>query len=263
MIKSVLKSRIVEIFFGTGIPMVGFVCAVKSAGGLIDICWFYPLLFLTGWHIITVNDICFDRSSFRFSMKYIPSLVFVPLILAGVIFLKPAFIIILFLIILNWDIYSSYGKYNWLTGLFHNFTGGILHFLVGVAAAGGMDLFAYYAPALFFGFAMLSGAIHHDAGHLSEDSCRKYKTGAVVFGDFSWWRLGVIPMLAGIIFLLITKDMLFMFCFCISSSLYFGLYSITATWKFNNYMLYFRVFCRLAFAIGALVYIVVRLLRMG
>jgi len=263
MIKPFLKSRITEIIFGTGIPMVGFICAVKNTGALFDLFWIYPLLLLTGWHIITVNDICFDRGNFRFSMKYFPSLVLVPLLLAGIFFLKPAFVLVLFLTILNWNIYSLYGKYNWLTGLFHNFAGGILHFLVGVTAAGCTDLFPYYAQALFFGFAMISGAVHHDACHFLEDSRRNYRTGAVVFGEAIWWRLGVIPMLAGTIFLLCSKDMLFMFCFCLSSSSYFVLYSATATWKFNNYMLYFRILCRFAFAMGALAYIAVRLLRMS
>ncbi|HCE43201.1 MAG TPA: hypothetical protein DET40_06615 [Lentisphaeria bacterium] len=253
----------VEIFFGTGIPMVGFICAVKNADALLDLCWFYPLLLLTGWHVVTVNDICFDRSSFKFSMKYFPSLVAVPLILACMFFLKPVFIAIMFLIILNWNVYSFYGKFNWITGLFYNFSGGILHFLAGVTAAGRTDIYPYLVPALFFGFAMLSGAIHHDACHYSEDSDRKYKTGAVVFGELSWWRIGIVPMLAGIISLLNSNDMLFMFCFCVSSSMYLVMYSVMSTWKFNNYMLYFRILCRLAFAMGAIAYIVVRLLKMS
>jgi hypothetical protein len=263
MIKSVLKSRVTEILFGTGIPMVGFICAVKSIDALFDLCWFYPLLLLTGWHVVTVNDICFDREKFKFSMKYFPSLVAVPLILASALLLKPAFVIVMFLIVLNWNIYSLYGKFNWLTGMFHNFSGGVLHFLAGVTAAGCTDIYQYAVPAMFFGFAMLSGSMHHDACHFLEDAVRKYRTGAVVLGESNWWRLGIYPMLAGIIFLLSCRDMPLMFCFCISSSIYLIMYSLISTWKFNNYMLYFRMHCRIAFALGAIAYIVIRLLKMS
>ncbi|HBC89735.1 MAG TPA: hypothetical protein DCZ94_22580 [Lentisphaeria bacterium] len=261
MIKSLMKSRIVELLFGTGIPLVGFACATKGIENLADLYWFYAFLLLTGWHVLAVNDICFDRKSFRFSIKYFPPLVMAPAILLYFSTQKPVFVLILFLIIINWNIYSVYGKYNWLTGMFHNFSGGVLHFLAGVAAAGCTDMYQYSAQALFFGFAMLSGAMHHDACHSSEDMERDYRTGAVVFGKRIWWRLGIMPMIAGIVFLLCTKDMPFMFCFCFSSSLYLIMYSAVNTWKLNNGMLYFRILCRLAFATGAVAYIALRLLK--
>lgn len=253
----------VEVFFGTGIPLVGFVCAARNSRALEDLLWFYPLLLLVGWHVVEVNDICFDRKNFRFSVRHVIPLLIVPFILACGFFLKPVFIAVIFLIILNWNVYSFYGKYNWMTGLFYNFSGGILHFLAGVTATGCTDLFPYYTESLFFGFAMLSGAIHHDTSHLSEDLNRHYRTGAVIFGEFIWWRLGIVPMLTGIMIMLCSKDMLFVFCFCISSTVYLALYFLTTTWKINNYMLYFRILCRLAFAAGATAYIVLRLLKMG
>jgi len=257
------KSRIIELLFGTGIPMVGFFCAVRNMEGLSLLYIAYPLLLITGWHVLAVNDICFDRKKFSFSLKYFLPIIVVPIILGIFCLQKPVFALVLFLIIVNWNIYSVYGKYHWLTGLFHNFSGGLLHFLAGIAAAGCSDMFQFAPQALFFGFAMLSGAVHHDASHSAEDLDHNYRTGAVVFGEFNWWRLGILPMFVGMIFLLHTNDMPFMLSFCISTSIYFVLYLAMSTFKPAGYMLYFRLFCRIAFAIGAIGYVVLKITRLG
>ncbi len=259
MTAQILKSRTVELLFGTGIPLVGFFSCCQPGNVQSGLLWMYPLLLVAGWHILVVNDIFFDRENSRMKTWQMVPVIAVPPLLVVAGLRQQMLVTMLFLIIINWNLYSYFGKRNWMSGLFHNFAGGFLHFLAGVAGAGG-DIAASLPMAFFFAFAMTAGAMHHDAAHAEEDSSMKYDTGAVSFGAIRWWRLGIIPMLAAAP-LLFLQGGLFMKCFAAACILYAVLYAVmySRIEKTEN-MLVFRILCRLVFAAAAMVFIGFKLL---
>ena len=98
------------------------------------------------------------------------------------------------LTIINWDVYSVWGKRHWLSGLLQNSLAGALHFSIGLTAAGCTIFCEFRAETIFFALAMTGAAMHHDASHAVDDSMHHYKTGAFVFGQECWWKYSIVRM---------------------------------------------------------------------
>ncbi len=256
-----MKSRMTELLFATGIPLAGFMGSAASAADLQRLLWFLPVLLAAGWHVISVNDRFFrperarsgklGESSTFISFFLVPPAVGFTLMNAGMF---AAFVVML-LIILNWDIYSISGKRGWLSGLAHNFAGGGLHYLLGAAAASQSFTQRTWAEAVFFALAMTCGAMHHDAADFPEDLVNGYETGAVKFGYERWWQLGIVPMALSLLFLYCAERE-FAVCFGLACTAYFTAYIAFSSGALGGlqYAL-FRKACRIIFAFCGLAYV--------
>lgn len=265
VLNNIFLSRASELFFAAGIPMVAFISLIDDLSLLKRLLWLLPLLLLTGRHIITVNDFCFDKKINKEKLKkpevFFPIFIIPCLPVLFFLSLKHFLLIfILLIIIINWDIYSFFGKRHWFSGLLHNFLGGMTHYLAGAAGADVKDWMPLCPAFLFFAFAMTGGAMHHDALDVNEDCLKGYKTGAVRFGADRWWRLGVIPLLLSQIFLIYTTK-LFSLTFGAASVLYFAVYIYAASQKQPSTFHWFRISSRLIFGLGAMIFIILSLIQ--
>jgi hypothetical protein len=257
-------SRFSEVILSLGIPGIGYLrVAPKVISG--DLAWQIPVVLLAAWHVILVNDKSFGK---KFSVKDIffkentlssEWFLLFPVLVS--LFILPEFGFLIFLTMFNWDIYSLAGKRNWLTGLFHNFIGGSLHFIIGLSIAaelsGAEDLLNYGGEILFFGFTMTAGGMHHDSFDAEEDRIAGYVTGAVKFSPDIWWRLAIIPFGAGITMLAFCEDY-FRVIFMLVSILYLLFYSFMGLKKSPSTLPVFRKICRVIFIAGAVTYTLIK-----
>jgi hypothetical protein len=253
--------RPLELLLGTGIPLVGFFSVTGSAEPFRSLWLFVPAIVLAGWHILKVNDLCFERKSLSHHQPFRPASLFpvsvFPVVAVGLLFRQGLTAMILLLIMLNWDAYARWGKRHWGSGLLHNFVGGGLHFLLGAVAAGAPDLVSALPLSLYFALTMAGAALHHDALHADEDREQGYRTGAVAFGRNRWWRLGVIPLLLAQP-LLAWADRDFLVPFAAAFAVYLGLYLVFSCQPDPGTRPLFRSLCRLAYAAAGLAYLAAR-----
>ena len=262
MSKKTILSRITEVILSLGIPAVGYLSFNSPEIGSFSLLWQIPVTLMAAWHVILINDSSFSKqtslSEVFMADKNISGALLIPLILIPSLYLTPLFGTLIFLTILNWDIYSLKGKRNWMSGLLHNFIGGALHFLIGLAAAAKFadidKLFSHWAEVLFFAFTMTAGAMHHDSFDVEEDKEADYVTGAVKFSSDTWWRLAVVPFIAGM-FMLLFAENTFAVSFLFPSAIYLLLYIFVACRKTPSTVTAFRPICRLIFIAGALIYL--------
>lgn len=266
LINRLFAIRSSEILLATGIPLIAFFSSINQLSAINRLLWLYPLLIIAGWHVIAVNDLLFDKSVSKkeklFKFKIFIPVILVPLAVICLIPSIPSVSISLLLIMLNWDLYSAFGKNYWHTGLFHNFLGGFLHFCAGAYGGGNVQNPHLWAMGLFLALAMSSGAMHHDAIDFQEDSQQLYITGAVRFGADRWWRLAPIPLLLAQVLFCFTP-ILFSLCFGISSMFYLCVYLIAAFGEKPSCRSWFRFVCRLIFACGSVIYIFFHLTRLS
>ena len=263
MYKKPILSRVTEVILSLGIPAIGYLCSVGADAEISSLIWQIPVILLAATHVILINDNSFGKQTSAkqlfFSKKYILGALLIPLTLLASFYFSPLFGIAIFLTILNWDIYSLKGKRFWLSGLFHNFAGGALHFMIGVAAtakfANLQTLIIYWPEMLFFAFTMSAGAMHHDSFDADEDRSANYATGAVKFSPDKWWRLAVVPFIAGTT-MLIFCNWQFSISFMLPSFIYLISYSIISFRKNPSSVKIFRTICRFAFVVGAFIYLV-------
>jgi hypothetical protein len=254
MKKNKTFAKIAEIIFSTGIPLVAFFSAepqknIKSFAFLIF------AIFAAGWHIKTLNDIFEQKRPLTPNLAR-PGIIFPLLLLTIPIIFCPNMILPLLLIILNWNIYSIFGKNYFLFSMANNFLGGFLHYELGLSAASLSINKIHYSPeALFFGFAMLCGSMHHDAYHAEEDRNYGFNTGAVKFGADKWWKLAVFPMLISIFFLA-KSDKSFFFSFIYTGIIpyFIAYFAILSFCRAPSKKYFFRYFCRAIFAVSAILY---------
>ena len=262
MSKKTVLSRITEVILSLGIPAVGYLSFNSAKIGSFSLLWQIPVTLLAAWHVILINDNAFSKrtltSEVFMAEKNISGGLLIPLILLPSLYLTPLFGTLIFLTILNWDIYSLKGKRNWIAGVLHNFIGGALHFLIGLAAAAKFAdidrLFSHWPEVLFFAFTMTAGAMHHDSFDAEEDKESDYVTGAVKFSSDTWWRLAVIPFMAGMAMLPFAEKS-FAISFLFPSLIYLLLYVFVACRKTPSTVTAFRPICRLIFISGALIYL--------
>ncbi len=262
MLHKPVLSRVAEVILSLGIPAIGYLGAVGQGVNLHSLSWQIPATLLAAWHVILINDNAFGKQTsviqIFFAKKNIPGALLIPVALLPSLYLSPLFGIMIFLTILNWNIYSLKGKRFWLSGLMHNFAGGALHFLIGVAAtakfANLQTLLIYWPEMLFFAFTMTAGAMHHDSFDAEEDKSANYATGAVKFSPDRWWRLAALPFIAGI-FILLFSNRLFALSFLLPSSLYLILYTVISFKQRPSSVTIFRSICRVAFLVGAFIYL--------
>jgi hypothetical protein len=255
-------SRISEVVLSLGIPAVAYVATTNS----IESASLIPGIFfslLGAWHVIVVNDDSFasreSLGSFFLAKKhFIPKLA-APALVAASFAHTPLLATVILGTIISWDIYSLYGKNDWRFSLVFNFIGGAAHFLIGVACASGsfaefVEFAVREAPeTIFFAFAMVAGAMHHEAYDVEEDRVGGYATGAVKFSPDRWWRLASLPMMAAVISLF-SADSLFRNCFLVATGAYFAFYSVFALSAVPSRKTGFRVLCRFAFILAAAVF---------
>ncbi|MEA2013143.1 MAG: hypothetical protein U9O87_08750 [Verrucomicrobiota bacterium] len=250
----IIFSRTAEIFLGTGLPVLGFFCAFNSDTSYADLLLFYPFLILCAWHIIYINDLTFKNYSFSFQKLFTkPNSFFLLLLILGILF-RPLLFFLLLFIVLNWDYYSIHGKRNCISGLFCHFLGGTSHFVIGVILAQGRVI-GFISCILYFGFAMISGSMHHDSLHVSEDRTHGFNTGAVCYGRKKWWQFSILPMTIAQFFLLFT-DTYFSLIFFIAYLLYLFLYLFYIS-KEKDWGK-FRMLSRLLFAGAGIVYLIIK-----
>ena len=256
-----LFSRFAEVVLSLGIPAVGYLCAMKNINAQW-LVWQIPVVLLAAWHVILINDCSFGK---KIKLKVIflakenlTGTFLVPFFILPSLYLSPFFGIVIFLTIFNWDYYSLKGKRNWLAGLFHNFVGGALHFMIGIAAAAksaNLQFLLQYLPEIcFFAFTMTAGAMHHDSFDIKEDKIANYVTGAVKFSANHWWRLALFPFLVGISMLPFCEREFFR-SFTVSSVFYLFAYSLVSIKKNPPTITFFRTICRLSFILGATIYL--------
>jgi len=261
-------SRLAEVFLSMGIPAIGYLRVVKEVEWE-SLAWQIPVMLLAAWHVIIINDSSFgaktDLKKSFLSKRNITGAVLFPFFIFPSLYVSPLFGILVFLTMVNWDIYSLKGKRHWLSGIFHNFLGGALHFSIGIACAensemGIISIESFEAIAscwpetLFFALTMTSGAMHHDSFDVEEDRQNGYITGAVKFSPDRWWRLAAIPFMAATALLFLTEHT-FSGAFIVSSIAYFAVYTIISFKKKPTVFLPFRTICRLVFIIGAGIYL--------
>ena len=254
--------RLAESVLSLGIPAVGYLAGGGDAH--MKALVYVPGVLLAAAHILSVNDAAFGRetslSNLLADRKNIIFTLFLPLTLIPYSFINLPFTLLIFLTALNWDVYSVKGKRFWLAGLMHNAAGGALHFMLGLAAAAdSAGLFGRTcsppAEIAYFALLMTAGAMHHDAFDAEEDRAAGYITGAVRFGSDLWWRLAVIPFLVGTAALFGAEEM-FRSSFILPSAAYFALYLIFSLSGKPAGRPVFRVFCRIIFVLGAVIYII-------
>jgi len=253
-------SRFSEVILSLGIPAIGYLCVVKKVE-LESLIWQVPVILIAAWHVIRINDSSFGKNiSLRqvfFDNDNLTGAVLVPFLIIPSIYLSPLFGSLIFLTMLNWDIYSLKGKRNWIAGLCHHFIAGAFHLMIGIsltAKFADMHIFLQYWPEIvFFAFTMTAGAMHHDSFDYAEDRAANYATGAVKFSPDRWWRLAVFPFIAGSAMLPFCEGC-FRISFAFSSAIYFLAYSLVSFRKKPSSLLLFRKICRGAFIIGALIY---------
>jgi len=253
-------SRFSEVILSLGIPAIGYMCAAEKidSGGLI---WQIPVVLIAAWHVIMINDRSFGKdisaTQVFFENRNQAGSILIPILILPVIYFSPLFGCVVFITMLNWDIYSLKGKRHWLTGLCHNFFGGALHLMIGISAAAKFadlqSLLHYWPEILFFAFTMTAGAMHHDSFDYVEDKAANYATGAVRFSPNLWWRLAVVPFITGCAMLPFCETRLSI-SFAISSIIYLLAYSFVALRRNPSSILLFRKVCRGAFMAGALIY---------
>ncbi len=251
-------AKIAEIFFASGIPVTGLAVSTEDRAGFISSL---PLLLAViaagGWHVKTLNDNYEEGfSPARISLGAILPLAALPFML----YFNPLMALPLLLILLNWDIYSLFGKNHFPLSMANNFLAGFLHFSLGLAAGGRSLPDATRTPeAFFFALAMLSGSMHHDAYHQEEDSSRGATTGAVRFGPERWWKAAVFPMILSIPFLARSSPLFLQIFSILALSPYFiGYFSVLALSEKPQKKFLFRLFCRLSFGSSAALYIVLK-----
>jgi len=255
--------RPLELLLGTGIPLLGYFSVARGEIPLGPLSGFLAALLLAGWHILTVNDLLFERQPFApeklWQTKNLIPVWLAPAVAVGLLLPLGNSAPGLALIIFNWDLYAWRGKRSWQSALFHHLLGGGLHFLLGATAAG-LDAIAPVLPqTLFFALAMAGASCHHDANHAAEDLAQGYATGAVRFGRDRWWRLGLVPMLGA------QAALWFATCelrnpFLAAFVVYFSLYLSVTFRDTPGAIPWFRPLCRLAYAAAGLWILFVRLL---
>lgn len=268
MSKKTPASRFAEVFLSMGIPAIGYIRTAEHIDWK-SLCWQIPVILLAAWHIIIINDNSFGKNisikTTFFSEKNITGGILFPFLILPSIYISPLFGLLIFITIINWDIYSLKGKRNWIAGLLHNFIGGALHFMIGISCAFNRDMgvfniedirsiFIFWPEILFFAFAMTSGAMHHDSFDTEEDRQYGYITGAVKFSSERWWRLAAVPFLAATGCLIFTEP-IFRISFIVSSIAYFSTYTTLSLKKRPTSSREFRSICRLSFIGGALLYL--------
>lgn len=262
MSEKTVFSRVAEVVLSLGIPAVGYLHCVSRTPEFHSLYWQIPVILLASYHVITVNDSSFGKETsiyrvFTDGQNLFAALI-LPVLLLPALYFSPLFGALIFLTMLNWDIYSLKGKRSWIAGLVHNFMGGALHFLIGVAAAANFAdmaiLLQYWPEMMFFALVMTAGAMHHDSFDVDEDRAADYVTGAVKFSPDIWWRLAAIPFVSGTLMLLFA-DKIFSSSFIISSSLYLCLYIAISLTSNPSRVILFRSLCRLIFVGGALIYL--------
>lgn len=268
----IIRSRLAELFFATGISLIGFMLATKNIDTLYNFIWFYPVTLLAGWHVLAVNDFFFSDKHFPRREELLSPAFFLPVFLvpvAGTLVLLEignwSFATSIALTVVNWDIYSIFGKRRWISGLLHNSLAGALHFSIGLTAAGCLFFHEFRPETIFFALAMTGAAIHHDASHTLEDFMHDYKTGAVVFGHSCWWRCAIIPMSFSLLPLCYCNN-LFSMVFVFSLIIYLISYIIFnlsfSGEDFTRRYSIFRTLCRVIFALGGLIFIVLSMTRL-
>ena len=270
--KWILGSRVAELFFATGIPVTGFALAAKNVATLDNFIWFYPVTLLAGWHVLAVNDLFFSDKNFPGRDKLLSTAFFLPIffvpVVVALILLQignGSFVAAIVLTVINWDIYSVWGKRRWLSGLLHNSLAGAFHFSIGLTAVGCPIFCEFRAETIFFALAMSGAVMHHDASHSVEDSMRKYKTGAVVFGRERWWKLAVVPMFFCLQTLFYCEklfSMVFTFSLIVYSISYIIFIFLSSYGDPARRYSLFRGLCRAIFALGGLVFIALSILRL-
>ena len=267
MSKKPIMSRVTEIILSLGIPTIGYLNINPAELDFSSLLWQVPVTLLAAWHVIIINDSSFGKgrslSKVFMAEKNIAGALLILLILLPALYVSPLFGALIFLTMLNWDIYSLKGKRNWISGLFHNFTGGALHFMIGLSAAAKFvereTLIRYWPEILFFAFTMTAGAMHHDSFDADEDRAANYATGAVKFSSDLWWRLGAVPFSCGVLMLWFCKSD-FTMSFMLPSIIYLTAYSVISFRSSPSSVTAFRTLCRCAFVAGAAVYAVMRLI---
>jgi hypothetical protein len=268
MSKKSPASRFAEVFLSMGIPAIGYL-RIFSKINWESLAWQVPVMLLAAWHVIIINDSSFGpntciRRSFLSKRNITGALLF-PLFILPSLYVSPLFGIFVFLTMINWDIYSLKGKRHWLSGLFHNFIGGALHFSIGIACAENSEMgvisiesfkaiVSCWPEIMFFAFAMTAGAMHHDSFDVKEDSEYGYTTGAVKFSPDKWWRLAIVPFFMSVAFLVFAQND-FRTSFMISSIAYFAVYTFVSFRKKPTTYLPFRSICRTVFIISAGIYL--------
>ncbi len=258
-----MASRLLEVLLSFGIPTIGFIGAADIKDWPM-LAWVFPLSLLVAVHVITINDQSFGVAGKRVALLPVtsPGLLWkLPglFVVVAMCVVRPLFGFLMLAVVINWDVYSLRGKRRCLAGMAHNFIGGGLHYLLGVACVSGKvgELGLHLPEALFFAMAMTAGSMHHDAYDAREDASAGYKTGAVLFAPDRWWRWAVFPFLAAQIPLAHTTPS-FRFCFTVSSFVYFLVFFLASCHRAPSRLLWFRSLCRLAFLGGAVGFVVLR-----
>ncbi len=259
MKKNRTRSKIAEIFFSSGIPIVAFAKFANNTTTFIDgIPILLAIVATGGWHIKTINDQCEEHPK---RIKLTASLVIPLLLIPALLYFKPNTAIPIVLIVLNWDFYSIFGKKYFFLSMVNNFWGGFLHFALGLTMAGIPFTNSFSSSTtFFFGFAMLCGSMHHDAYHVTEDKEHKFFTGAVRFNPEIWWKLAVFPMIIAIFFLIQDENIFLRVFLPIAILPYLiGYFTIILLSPRPSKIIFFRLFCRLSFGLATLTYILLKI----
>ncbi len=255
------RNRFAELVFAGGLPIIGYIVGMNHFDQLFEIWIMMIATCFVGWHIQVVNDVCFPEK------RVSPA----KLIIAG---LLPVFSFIitihsgyydaslfLFLMIINWHIYSRFFKGFFPMSLLHNFCGGFLHTGVGMLFSG-MEIDQAMVYGIYFGFMMTGASMQHDALDYREDKNAGYRTGAVYFGREKWWRLGAAPIiLANII--LIFECTIFRAFLLTAFLIYILCYIYFYNKKFDELnLLLFRFISRIIYGLAGVVYISVRIMAL-
>ncbi len=256
--QNLMICRPAELLFASGIPVCGFAYSLCQFSDTFNFIWFYPVILLSGWHVLAVNDYFTSgkergRKSFLQIQIFFPFFILPP-ILSVILLDNLPLLTVMTITVLNWDLYSMFGKKGWFSGILHNFIAGGIHFILGATAVSNPGMIGIWPEALFFSLAMTGAAMHHDASHFSEDMGNGYRTGAVMFGYEKWWRMALIPMLFSI-FPLYFATNLFCLVFGIALSLYFISYFLFLFVFPGRHLRLFRSICRGIFSLAALAYI--------
>lgn len=261
IVKFFSQSRLVELGFAGGVPVTGYLLTINSASQLPNIWVMLVATGLVGWHILVINDYCFPGNTTS-SLKLLLGLLF-PLISfslsLGFGYYKASLCI--FLMLVNWNLYSLFLKKHFLSTLVNNFLGGYLHVSSGVLFADG-EVASTLNCGVFFGLIMVGASMHHDALDYDEDKRAGYNSGAVRFGQVLWWRLGILPMTAANIVLLF-KPLPFRTIFLVAFLVYLVVFMVFSRrpFRFEGFLI-FRFISRAIYGCAGICFLIGRLAQL-
>ena len=252
---SFIKKRMAELFFAQGLPLIGIVSA--GVTDPLPILFFLFCTLSAAVHILIYNDRCFDEAvgKVKANDNTLLLITFIIPLAGGLISGAYLALVIYLMAVINWNVYSSKGKYHFKRVVFHNFVGGFTHFTGGYFYGRGEDLAAGILTGLFFGLLMAGAGMHHDAVDYEEDRNAGYVTGAVKYGASKWWKYGLYCIAIAHILLFFLNNSFSSIMAVVFGFYLLGYITVLKLGIEHQNMKKFRIYCRVIYGLGGIIYL--------